>query len=164
MNRVELLLHELEITYEREGWFPPLKDALAGVTAEQASWRASGVAANTIWETLNHLLYYKERILARLRGEDMPYTAEDNDATFVQTGDANDEKAWLAAVKRAEEVHRGFYEYLKGRQEEDFDVLMRNEPIGLTLTSIILHDAYHIGQIIQIRKLQGSWPANRSFS
>jgi hypothetical protein len=41
---------------------------------------------------------------------------------------------------------------------------MRNEPIGLTLTSIILHDAYHIGQIIQIRKLQGSWPANRSFS
>jgi hypothetical protein len=82
----------------------------------------------------------------------------------VQTGDANDEEAWLATVKRAEEVHRGFYEHLKGRQDEDFDVLMRNEPIGLMLTSIILHDAYHIGQIIQIRKLQGSWPANRSFS
>ncbi|PEL73618.1 serine/threonine protein phosphatase, partial [Bacillus toyonensis] len=25
------------------------------------------------------------------------------------------------------------------------------------------HDAYHTGQIIQLRKLQGSWPTHRSY-
>ncbi|EEL34276.1 hypothetical protein bcere0019_27360 [Bacillus cereus Rock3-28] len=29
--------------------------------------------------------------------------------------------------------------------------------------NILLHDAYHTGQIIQLRKLQGSWPTHRSY-
>jgi len=29
------------------------------------------------------------------------------------------------------------------------------------LLDIMLHDAYHTGQIIQIRKMQGSWPSHR---
>ncbi|HDR8182963.1 TPA: hypothetical protein QC116_006303 [Bacillus thuringiensis] len=29
--------------------------------------------------------------------------------------------------------------------------------------NILLHDAYHTGQIVQLRKLQGSWPAHRSY-
>lgn len=28
---------------------------------------------------------------------------------------------------------------------------------------IVRHDAYHLGQIVQLRKLQGYWPAHRSF-
>ncbi|MGE7057310.1 DinB family protein, partial [Paenibacillus glucanolyticus] len=31
------------------------------------------------------------------------------------------------------------------------------------IASLITHDAYHTGQIIFLRKLQGSWPAKRSF-
>ncbi|EKN66925.1 hypothetical protein BABA_13592 [Neobacillus bataviensis LMG 21833] len=29
------------------------------------------------------------------------------------------------------------------------------------LLDIMLHDAYHTGQIIQLRKIQGSWPSVR---
>lgn len=52
-----------------EDWYPPLKDALTGITAEQANWKPEGVAVNSIWETASHILFYKERLLAQLQGE-----------------------------------------------------------------------------------------------
>lgn len=52
-----------------EDWYPPLKDALTGLTAEEANWKPEGVAVNSIWETASHILFYKERLLAQLQGE-----------------------------------------------------------------------------------------------
>lgn len=163
MNRIDLLLHALDASYETEAWHPPLSAALAGVTAAQASWRPAGEAANTIWETVNHLLYYKERLLERLRGGKPTYSAPNNDATFTGDVTAADEAAWQAAVARMAAVHRGLREALAARADADLDQPADN-PLGHLLADIISHDAYHTGQIIQIRKLQGSWPAQRSFS
>ncbi|WP_163856707.1 DinB family protein [Paenibacillus elgii] len=54
---------------------PPLKPVLERLTAIQASWRHTGEAANTIWEHLNHLLYYNERVLERIKGGTPIYPA-----------------------------------------------------------------------------------------
>lgn len=163
MNRMELLVHEWECTYDKEDWYPPLKHALDGVTVAQASWRPEGEAANTIWENLSHLLYFKERLLHRLSGTDFPSTAETNDDTFQPSGAPDDEAAWQAAVQRMEEVHRGIHEKLRSLSDDAFDQPLPTISIGQSVMSIILHDAFHTGQIVQIRKLQGSWPARRSF-
>ncbi|MGN7472215.1 DinB family protein [Brevibacillus sp. SAFN-007a] len=163
MNRMELLVHEWECTYDKEDWYPPLKDALSGVTAAQASWRPEGEAANTIWENVSHLLYFKERLLHRLSGTDFSGTAETNDDTFRPSGTPDDEAAWQATVQRMETVHRQIHERLVALSDEAFDQPLPNIPTGQSVMSIILHDAFHTGQIVQIRKLQGSWPARRSF-
>ncbi len=162
MNRIDLLLHELSVTYDREDWYPPLKQALEGVSAAQANWRPDGQAANTIWETVHHLIYYKERLLLRLLGND-PGPVDENDATFAP-GDTADESAWQAALNRLDAVQRGLRDALAGLPDEAFDQPMPQQSMGTMVTSIILHDAYHTGQIVQLRKLQGSWPARRSFS
>lgn len=162
MHRIELLLRELDHTYDKEGWYPPLGPALAGLTAAQASWRPPGEAANTIWETVNHLLYFKERLLERLRGGTPTYPAPDNDATF-DVAAPGDEAAWQATVARMEAVHRGLREVLAGLADADFDRGIPKERLGTAVMDIILHDAYHTGQLIQLRKLQGSWPARRHF-
>lgn len=163
MNRMELLAHYWECTYDKEDWFPPLKDALAGVTAAQASWRPEGEAANTIWENVSHLLYYKEQLLHRLSGTEFIHTAKTNDDTFRPSGGADDEAAWQATLQRLEAVHQQIQEKLAALSEEQFDQPLANAPVGQRVMSIILHDAFHTGQIVQIRKLQGSWPARRSF-
>ncbi|MBG9563961.1 DinB family protein [Brevibacillus agri] len=163
MNRMELLVHEWECTYDKEDWFPPLKHALAGVTAAQASWRPEGAAANTIWENVSHLLYFKERLLHRLSGTEFINTAETNDDTFQPSGSPDDEAAWQATVQRMETVHRQIHEKLVALSDEAFDQPLPSIPAGQSVMSIILHDAFHTGQIVQIRKLQGSWPARRSF-
>lgn len=163
MNRMELLLHEWECTYNKEDWYPPLKDALAGLTAAQASWRPEGEAANTIWENVSHLLYYKERLLHRLVGSEFAVSAESNDDTFAPSGGPDDEEAWQSAMLRMESVHRQIHEKLASLTDEAFDQPLPTTPTGQSVMSIVLHDAFHTGQIVQIRKLQGSWPARRSF-
>ncbi|GED33725.1 DinB family protein [Brevibacillus centrosporus] len=163
MSRKELLLQNWMYTYEQEDWYPPLRDALAGVTAAQASWRPTGEAANTIWETVSHLLFFKERLLHRLLGTEFPLSAETNDDTFVPSGGAADEEAWEKTMQRMEDVHRQIQEKLASLSEHDLDQALPSIPASQSVMSIMLHDAFHTGQIIQIRKLQGSWPAKRTF-
>lgn len=90
----------------------PLKPVLEGLTAIQASWRHTGEAANTIWEHLNHLLYYNERVLERIKGGTPIYPASTNDDTFSVPFTGDDEEAWQATVKRMEAIYQGIREVL----------------------------------------------------
>jgi len=150
-------------SHEEEGWFPPIRMALEGVTAAQASWHPTGDASNSIWETARHMLYYKAWLLDLLQGGEGKRTLPNNDATFALNGDPGDEAAWTETVNELERVHQGFMEALSAFTDEDFDRLISNRPLGPTVTNVILHDAHHTGQIILLRKLQGSWPATRHF-
>lgn len=161
MNTKDLLLQEWKYVYDQEDWYPPLQLALEGVDAAQASWRPPGEAANTIWENVSHLLFYKERLLHRLAGTPFPHEDATNEETFAPTGGAGDEEAWQATLKRMEEVHLHIQEALSALTDEE---LLRPLPTRTVLDSamsLVLHDAYHTGQIVQLRKLQGSWPAQR---
>ncbi|PYI53934.1 DinB family protein [Paenibacillus flagellatus] len=162
MTDNELVLHGWDTCYDKEDWFPPLAQALDGVTAEQASWRPAGEAANTIWETVLHLLFYKERLLKRLTGEETSYPSGlTNDDTFA--GATGDEAGWRDTLDRLKRVHLAIRERIASWEEGDFERLIPKKPAGLWAFSLITHDAYHIGQIVQTRKLQGSWPSKRSF-
>lgn len=162
MDTKELLLHEWKCTYDQEDWYPPLRDALAGLNAAQASWKPVGEAANTIWANVSHLLYYKERFLHRLQGTTFAPQVETNEETFVPSGGADDEEAWQAAVQRLEQVHHQIEEQLAALTEKELDQPLPTHSILQSAMSLVLHDAFHTGQIVQLRKLQGSWPAQRA--
>lgn len=162
MDRMTLLLHEWDICLNKEDWYPPLKDALQGVTVEQADWRPEGQPVNTIWENVLHLIFYKERFLNRLTDKEAQYPAGlTNDDTFAVV--SKEEFAWKDTIHRLETVHQEIRGILADLPEEDFDRRIPTSSIGLSATSLIMHDAYHTGQIIFIRKLQGSWPSKRYF-
>ncbi|PFH89321.1 DinB family protein [Bacillus sp. AFS088145] len=156
MNRKELFLNVLDKTYDKESWFAPLKDAIEGITAEQAGWRPSGEATKSIWENVNHLLYYKERIVANLEGREWTKNL-DGDQTFFFTEPSNDGNEWKKVVERLENTSFSLRQLLSNMTDEE---LMRNT-FEVKLMDLLLHDAYHTGQIIQIRKMQGSWPSLR---
>jgi uncharacterized damage-inducible protein DinB len=161
MDVKDLIVNQLEFSFETEDWQPPLKVALEGLTAEQASWKPEGIAVNTIWETASHILYYKERLLAQLQGETYPHPIESNDDTFTS---GQSEEAWRAFVTRCSDNHERLTQLISNFQEEDLHKEYKGKTFAKMISSINMHDAYHTGQIIQIRKLQGSWVANRSFS
>lgn len=158
MNRKELILRMLDTTFDKESWHAPFKTSIEGLTAEQARWRQAGEATNTIWENVNHVIYYKERLVADL--EDREWTLNlDNNETFSLTEQIKDDKEWIAVVERAITVHYRLREALNKMPTEQLE---RNS-FEEKLLDITLHDAYHTGQIIQIRKMQGSWPSHRDF-
>ncbi|MCK6258959.1 DinB family protein [Fictibacillus sp. KIGAM418] len=156
MNRIDLLLNVLDTTFDKESWYAPFKHAVEGTTAEQANWRPTGEATKTIWENVNHLIYYKERLAANMEGREWTHNLDGNE-TFYLTEQSNDDKEWKKVVERAENVQRSLRQILSKTSVEELD---QNSLEG-KLLDIMLHDAYHTGQIIQIRKMQGSWPSHR---
>lgn len=97
MNRTDLLLRMLDTTFDQESWYAPLKPAIEGLTAEQACWRPDGKATKTIWENVNHLTYYKERLTAQLEGREWTQTLDGSD-TFYLTEQINDKNPLFCIV------------------------------------------------------------------
>ncbi|WEK34546.1 MAG: DinB family protein [Candidatus Pseudobacter hemicellulosilyticus] len=165
MKKQALLLKHWNEALENESWYPPFADALADITAEQARWKPEQSSVNSIWESVVHLLWYKERLLQRIKGK--PDTRiHSNDETFVVRGSTEDD--WQQTVTRLFRVHRELAQLLKNATAPELD----NPPAGpdsdvpldaqyFTLT---VHDAYHTGQIMFIRKLLKTWPDHRSFA
>ncbi|MEI2666217.1 DinB family protein [Rossellomorea sp. LJF3] len=156
MNRTDLLIRMLDTTYDQESWYAPFKPAIEGLTAEQAYWRPDGEAAKTIWENVNHLTYYKERLTAQLEGREWTQALDGND-TFYLTEQINDDKEWGAVVERVESAHGRLREALSKTTAE----MLEENSLEEKLLDIMMHDAYHTGQIMQLRKMQGAWPSQR---
>ncbi|MED3573091.1 DinB family protein [Cytobacillus praedii] len=156
MKRRDLLLNVLDSTFDKESWYAPFKQAIEGLTAKQASWKPSGEASKTIWENVNHLIYYKERLAANLEGREWALDL-DGDETFNLTNQSTDDKEWNKVVERAENAQLQLRQVMSTISDEQLDPNL----LEGKFLDIMLHDAYHTGQIIQLRKLQGSWPSIR---
>ena len=92
MTTKELLLEQFGASYDENGWFVALKNALQNLTAEQAIWKPENTD-NSIWEILAHLNYYNNAYLERFKGNDFVYNISTNDETFSSAENASEE-AW----------------------------------------------------------------------
>jgi uncharacterized damage-inducible protein DinB len=163
MDVRELLLMQWESCLDKEDWFPPLENALENITLEQAIWKPEEKGMNSIWEIVCHLLFYEKRFMMRFLGEtENEPTAENNDATFQIP--AKTLENWQETKQEYFRVHRELERLLAESDEEDlYREVRRDNPLVLELKSLAMHNAYHIGQIVFLSKMQGAWPSNRSF-
>ena len=153
----EILLEQFTACYDKNTWFVALKNTLEGLTANEAVWKPDGVD-NSIWEIVSHLNYYNFAYVERFMGVDYQYPADDNDATFV-AGDVTD-AAWNAEVAKLDRVMTEFRDLITNADEGKFE-----EPVSATnpaswatlISNINAHNAHHGGQIVLLRKMQGSW-------
>lgn len=157
MNKKDLL-KQFTTCYDENGWFVAVRRVLDGVSAEQAAWKAEGTN-NSIWESLAHLTYYNNAYLQRFRGERYEYEKADNDATFEAPEDPGVDD-WNREVENFDKVMREFRSLIEQSDETRFSeqVSQTNEALwGELILNINAHNAYHGGQMLLIRKLQGSW-------
>lgn len=159
MNTKSILLGQFSACYDSDGWFVATKNAIAGVTAEQADWKPDG-ADNSIHEIINHLNYYTNAYLQRFKGQDYEYKVADNDATF----DEGEAGSWEAETARFDAIMTEWREELEKADESKFDELAppKNESKWkVIISNINAHGAHHGGQIVLLRKLQGSWDSRK---
>jgi uncharacterized damage-inducible protein DinB len=142
----EVLLAELRSTHTSEEWFVPANIAVKGLTPEQANW-TDGNGNHSVGQLAYHLVFWNRQNLARLKGEAPDKFSGNNDETF----DKFDSKTWNATVQQLDDVMN---ELEKWVQTADEAKLRESAQV---LTHISTHNAYHIGQIIYVRKEQGSW-------
>jgi uncharacterized damage-inducible protein DinB len=142
----EVLLAELKSTHENAEWFVPANTAVKGLAAEQASW-TDGKGNHSVGQLAYHLVFWNRRNLLVLKGEKPEKFSGNNDETF----DKFDIKTWNDTVRQLDEVMKELEKWVETADEAK---LKENAQV---FTHISTHNAYHIGQIIYVRKEQGSW-------
>jgi hypothetical protein len=141
-----ILLEQLRSTHNKKDWFVDAMTAVNGLTPEQASWK-DGKGNHSAGQLTYHLVFWNRRSLAKFKGEPASKFSGNNEETF----DNFDAKTWSATVRELDEAMTELEELVENAEE--------NQVKGWAseIEKIGAHNAYHIGQIVYIRRLQGSW-------
>ena len=143
-----ILLEQLRTTHNVKDWFVPANDAVAGLTAEQASWKPAG-GDHSVGQLANHLIFWDRQSLDKFEGKTPAKFSGDNDETF----NSFDSKRWAGTVRQLDEVMTEWENAVEAADDKKI------EAAASTIAHIGAHNAYHIGQMLVIRKQQGSWDA-----
>jgi len=141
-----ILLEQLRTTHNDKDWFVPANVAVAGITAEQASW-TDGKGNHSIGQLAYHLIFWNRQELAKFNGVTPEKFSGDNNETF----DAFDAKKWDATVKELDQI---MTDWEKAVEAADDAKLQKWYSM---IAHVGTHNAYHVGQMVYIRRLQGSW-------
>jgi hypothetical protein len=98
-----------------------------------------------------HLWYWDARALARLQGTDPDKASGkyggNNDETFNDFNAAT----WDRTVHDLDAVMKGIEDWVAHATDEQLS------KVAPTIADICAHNAYHTGQILYVRKLEGAW-------
>jgi uncharacterized damage-inducible protein DinB len=155
MNRKDVLLEQFLCCQKKSHWFVSFEKAVAGLTPDQANWKKTD-SENSIWEIISHLVFWNQRFLNRFKTIENPKMEGNNDTTFTYLKGHE----WERVLQQFNQVMTDWYETIEISENEKFDQYSSEQSKETwleSLSSIILHNAYHIGQIVTIRRMQDSW-------
>ena len=138
-----VLLQELRETHNEKNWFVSEKEAVAGLTPEQAAW--SDGKNHSVGQLVQHLNFWNSANLARLKHQPAPKVT-DNDTTF-----AFDPTQWDSALKEFDRVMGELEQFVESADDATL------AKIAPTVARIAQHNSYHIGEMVTSRKKQGTW-------
>ena len=149
-----VLLEGLHASHDKAGWYVPVNTAIAGLTTAQAKWVPTNVVTkidpnfnHSVGMLTYHLWFWNARALAKMRKQTLPKATGNNDETFNDFDAGN----WAQTVRNVDETMRALESFAANASDAE---LAEWAP---TLRNIAEHNAYHVGQIVYVRKLQGCW-------
>lgn len=144
--------------FDEESWFVTIEGALKNLDDEQS--RLKDNSNHSIREIVNHLIYWNERYLKRFRGAEPGKAAEDNSGTFTDEFADTENMDWKSALKKLYDVFSQMKKFLDEADAEKLNTSPfkgRSENLYILFAHINIHNAYHIGQIVTLRKVHGNW-------
>jgi uncharacterized damage-inducible protein DinB len=141
-----ILLEQLKTTHNEKDWFVPINVAVEGMTAEQATWK-DGSGNHSVGQLTYHLLFWNKRELDKFKGLPEQKFSGNNEETFNDF----DSKKWNDTVQQLDQVMTELEKLVETADDTKL------ESWASEMAHIGTHNAYHVGQIIFVRKAQGSW-------
>lgn len=144
MEREEML--SLWNDMVKEGnWVPSWSDSLAHMSAEDAAWTPD-TSCHSVWAEVVHVTYWRQVTLARMHGSAEP-PAESRDQDEFAVPEVKSAVAWADAVAAFVQTHLAIAAAI---QDPEKDVSR--------IPYHLIHDAYHLGRITQLRAMRGTAP------
>lgn len=138
------LLRLWDESWQTGTWFAPWTKATDDLTPEQALWRPSS-RIHSIWQNVHHVCIWREYTLAKLGVQGGP-GREDMDARNFELPLSPTPESWHVTLLRLKGTH------VAVRQAVESGVALERFQYHL------VHDAYHLGQIMTLRAMQGLPP------
>lgn len=136
-------LHKLwQECWDQNTWIASWTGAVASLTSAQAAWRPMP-ERHCIWQIVNHVCIWREVTLGKVHGREGPSREVLSRDNFAMPTVA-DATAWRQSLERLRTTHEGLREAIATP-----GVSMERLPYHLA------HDAYHLGQIMYLRAMQG---------
>jgi uncharacterized damage-inducible protein DinB len=146
-KQISLLFQDL---YSGNPWIDvTIIGTLNDITAEQAAKKIAP-NFNSIWEIVNHLINWRLNVLKRVNGEIIETPSNNYIVPIKEISDS----AWKETLNRLEDSQKKWIIYLKNFDEKNFQkiYLQNNLSYYEHIHGIIQHDAYHLGQIVLLKK------------
>lgn len=154
MTYKSILIDQITACYNDKSWFIPLADILADLTVSEAVTENEN--KQSICSIVNHIIYWNERWLERFKaGEFVLNNTINNDETFSITSAQFDDLGWNETLIRLENVFDNWRTVL---EETDESKLTKQLPEYYNaqwwgvVSNLSIHNAYHIGQIMLLKK------------
>jgi uncharacterized damage-inducible protein DinB len=141
-----VLLEQLRTSHDQEDWYVPVSIAVDGLTAQQAMW-SPGKGNHSVGQLAYHIWYWDQRALNTFKGEKNAAFDGNNNETF----DKFSADQWDDLVKKLNQV---LADWEKAVEQADDSKLAANASL---IAHVGAHNAYHVGQILYVRKQQGVW-------
>lgn len=146
-----VLLDQLLANANDRSWYMSFQDAVEGISEERAFWKPDE-ASHSIAEIVHHLIYWNEIWQKRYEKADVAVVKgiEENATSFLVTQETD----FQALKKKLMDVLLHWQDIITEQQLEEgvsgFPV--DTEWWGL-IANATTHNAYHIGQIVYIKKM-----------
>ncbi|PAV27650.1 DltD domain-containing protein [Virgibacillus profundi] len=151
----DVLLDQFLANTNDPSWYLPFSETVENLSEEEAFWKPNE-DSHSIAEIVQHLIYWNETWQIKYQKSD--YNAvpsiEANEKSFI----APENKTF---IQLKEQLLRVLLRWQDLLTEEQLENEVKGFPVPAKwrdlLGNAVTHNAYHIGQIVSIRKLQKSW-------
>jgi len=150
MENIKRITKLLKVHYNGQPWIDiSIARTLKSVTAKQASTAIGEL--NSIWQIVNHVIAWRNALIGRVKDKPVPAPADN----FIQEVKNTTPKAWKDTLKKFETSQKNIISFLSRSNDQ---LLEKVSPTsGYTyyelVMAILVHDTYHLGQIVLIKKL-----------
>jgi hypothetical protein len=149
VKATELILALLDEGYERKTWHGPnLRQAIRGLSPQQAAWRP-GPGRHNIWEMTLHAAYWKYAVRRRLEGGTRGSFVLKGSNFFTRPEEHKlTGAAWLADKELLDREHKQMRTAVQNILRSPCAPSLVRQLYG-----VAFHDVYHAGQIRLLRRL-----------
>ena len=157
MSSKSILNEQFEAAYDQSAWFVSALDSVKEISAEEAMWKPEE-DIHSVFEIVVHLNFWNERWLRRFKGEEVGGA----EMEIAQTFEAN-EQTWNATLDKFIAIMSEWKSLLQNADDSKFGEMVSAkipDEWASPIAQMNIHNAYHIGQIIVVRKLHGSWDSS----
>ena len=155
-------MNELQRLIASNGAFAPPPQILDAIPSESRDARPAGVT-HSIAEELWHIVYWFDRFLAWARRESLPYPISADEGWWTLNAVTSDEWDFLQSrfsrnLDEAVQLAAGSPRVLLAQETTCREPGRVPLTMYEALVDIAVHNAYHLGRVVQLRQMLGIWP------